>query len=153
MKPTRPLTTWNELPRQVVRTLTGGQACVVATVDAQGCPDTTLMTWVVARNERLLALCVDTRSRAYQNLIERADVALEVLADEITLGVRGVASVEKEQMTAAPFPCAIVRVEVGEVRDHAAPGTRFVGPTYSYDDDKQHRLEFERTIFDELRTG
>lgn len=149
----RRLTTWNELPEDAVRMLIGGQACVVATVDAEGCPDTTLMTWVVARSERFLALCVDTRSRAYLNLIERADVALEVLGDDMTLGVRGVAYVEKEQMKAAPFPCAIVRVEVAEVRDHAAPGTRFLGPTYSYDNDKQHRIEFERTIFEELRAG
>lgn len=149
----RRVKTWNELPLEVARKLTGGQACVVATVDSQGFPDTTLMTWVVARSERLLALCVDTRSRAYENLVARADVAIEVLGDDITLGVRGVASVEKAQMTAAPFPCAIVRVEVGEVRDHAAPGTRFVGPTYTYDHDKQHRLEFEFTIFEELRTG
>lgn len=149
----RPLPTWTELPEPVARGLTGGQSCVVATVDADGRPDTTLMTWVVARSERLLALCVDTRSRAFQNLQGNADVALEVLGDEVTLGVRGIARVEKEQLNAAPFPCALVRVDVVEVRDHAAPGTRYVGPTYSYDDDKQHRLEFERTIFDELRTG
>lgn len=149
----RRVTTWNELPEGAVRMLIGGQACVVATVDAEGCPDTTLMTWVVARTGRFLALCVDTRSRAYQNLIVRSNVALEVLGNDVTLGVRGLAVVEKEQMAAAPFPCAIVRVEVQEVRDHAAPGTRFMGPTYCYDDDKQHRIEFERTIFEELRQG
>lgn len=149
----RRVKTWNELPEEVARMLTGGQACVVATVNEQGMPDTTLMTWVVARNERLLALCVDTRSRAYENLLVRPAVAIEVLGDDVTVGVRGVASVEKAQMKAAPFPCAIVRVDVDEVRDHAAPGTRFVGPTYTYDHDKQHRIEFELTIFEELRLG
>lgn len=149
----RPLPTWSELPEDVVRLMTGGQACVVATVDAEGHPDTTLMTWVVARTGRELALCVDTRSRAYENLSGQPRVSLEILADDVTLGVRGLARVEKAQLEAAPFPSALVTVEVVEVRDHSAPGTRFVGPSYSYDHDKQHRLAFERTIFDELRRG
>lgn len=145
--------TWNELPEHVVRLLAGGQVCVVATVDPAGRPDTTVMSWVVARTATELALCVDTRSRAWENLVARPPVALEVLADDVVFGIRGIAHVEKAQMASAPFPSAIVRVEIEEARDHGVQGTHFRGPSYSYDDEKQHRHEFERTIFSELRDG
>lgn len=142
-----------ELPAEVVRHLSGGGACVVATVDPDGRPSTTLMTWAVARDPRHVALCVDTRSGAFLNLVERGGIALEVLGDGLVWGAKGVATIEKPAMTATPFPCALVAVTVDEVRDHAAPGVRFRGPSYVYDEDKQHRHELERRIFDELRAG
>lgn len=143
--------TWSELPENAVAFMAGGQTSIVATIDAAGRPDTTLMTWVVARDAQRVALCVDTRSRTFENLCARPELALEVLGDGVTLGVRGHATVEKQQMESTPFPCAIVLVTVAEVRDHAAPGTQFFGPRYVYDEDKQHRHDFERRVFEELR--
>jgi len=131
--------------------LSGGRACVVATLDADGRPSTTLMTWVVARDERTLAACVDTRSRAYRNVAERGCVAIELLGDGRVLGLKGVAVVETESMVSAPFPAACVRIALDEVLDHGAPGVRFVGPSYSFEDGKEHRVDVERAVFAELR--
>lgn len=142
-----------ELPERVAARLVGGQAHVVATVDASGLPSTTLMTWVVARGRRQLALCVDTRSRAFRNLLECTRVAIEILDDELVWCVRGEARIAKEQMEATPFPCALVEVDILDAKDHAAPGTSFQGPRYRYAEDKQHRLDFEARIFEELRGG
>lgn len=143
----------SELPGEVVQHLSGGGACVVATIDPDGRPSTTLMTWAVARDPRHVALCVDTRSRAFLNLVERSGVALEALGDGLVWGVKGLARIEKAEMAATPFPCALVVVAVDEAKDHGAPGVRFAGPRYVYDEDKQHRREFERRIYDELRDG
>jgi len=143
----------SELPPEVVAALVGGQATVVSTVDPDGRPTTTLMTWVVARDARHLALCVDTRSRAYLNLVERPAIAIEILADRIVFGVKGTATVAKEQMASTPFPCALVEVLIDEARDHGNAGTTFHGPRYEFDSDKLHRHEFEERVFDELRRG
>src|SRR5207237_2913372 len=87
-----------EMPPQLVQFLLGGQALVVATVDEQGAPLTTLMTWAVARNSQTLTLAVDTRGRAMRNLRVDDKVAVEILGDDICYGLRGTAVVEKELM-------------------------------------------------------
>src|SRR4051794_38148507 len=125
-----------EMPPHLVQFLLGGQTCVVATVDEQGLPNTTLMTWVVARNPQTLAIAVDTRSRSIKNMRASGKVAIEVLGDALCYGLRGTAVIEKEPMTSAPFPCALVAVKLEEVRDHGAAGVKFVGPSYSFHEGK-----------------
>jgi len=145
------MTAPKEMPAPLVQLLLGGQTCVVATVDGKGRPTTTLMTWVVARNPQTLAMVVDTRGRALRNLRENGQIAIEVLADDLCYGLRGVAVIEKEQMQSPPFPCALVAVRIEECRDHGAAGVKFVGPSYSYQAGKEHRAAFEKAVFDELK--
>jgi pyridoxamine 5'-phosphate oxidase-like protein len=140
-----------EMPPHLVQFLLGGQTCVVATVDEQGLPATTLMTWVVIRNPQTLALAADTRSRAFHNLRLNGKVAVEVLGDDLCFGLRGTAVVEKETLESAPFPCALVAVKIEDVRDHGAAGVRFVGPRYSFHPGKEHRKGVEEAIFAELK--
>jgi hypothetical protein len=140
-----------EMPAELVRFLVGGQPCVVATIDDDGRPQTTLMSWIVARHSLTLALAVDPRGRALQNLRSRPAVAIEVLGDDLCFGLRGRAVVEKETLDSTPFPCALVAVHVEECRDHGVKGVRFVGPRYRFEAGKEHRAEAERAVFDELR--
>jgi len=140
-----------EMPAVLVQFLLGGQACVVATVDDEGAPQTTLMTWVVARNPQTLAMAVDTRSRAIRNLRRNGRLGIEVLGDNLCYGLRGTAVIEKESMQSAPFPCALVAVKIEDVRDHGAAGVHFVGPRYSFADGKEHRKTVEDAIFAELK--
>jgi len=104
-----------EMPPHLVQFLLGGQALVVATADENGEPVTTLMTWAVARNPQTLTLAVDIRGRAMRNLRANVKVAIEVLGDDISYGLRGTAVVEKEPMQSTPFPCALVAVRLEEV--------------------------------------
>jgi hypothetical protein len=131
----------------------GPHVHIVATVDPDGRASTTLMSWVVIVDGRTLRLCVDTRSRTFQNLVERPAVGIEILADGVTWGVKGEARVLRQQMASTPFPCALVEVAIDEARDHGVTGTVFRGPTIAYEADKQHRLDFERRVFDELASG
>jgi len=140
-----------ELPDAVVSHVRGGQVNIVCTIDDAGRPMTTVMSWVVALSSRRLALCVDTRSQAFQNLVARPQIGLEIMGDDLVWGVKGTARVAKERMEATPFPCAVVEVTVEEARDHGAPGTRFVAPAYHYADGKEHRYGLEDLIYAELR--
>jgi hypothetical protein len=140
-----------EMPKHLVQFLLGGQALVVATVDEQGAPITTLMTWAVARNPSTLTLAVDTRSRSMRNVRSNPKVAIEVLGDDICYGLSGTAVVEKELMQSTPFPCALVAVHIEDVRDHAAAGIRFRGPSYSFHPGKEHRKGVEESVYAELK--
>ena len=140
-----------EMPPHLVQFLLGGQALVVATVDEQGVPTTSLMTWAVARNPQTLALAVDTRGRSMRNLRGNGKIAIEVLGDDICYGLRGTAVVEKEQMQSPPFPCALVAVRIEEVRDHSAGGVQFTGPKYAFHPGKEHRKGVEEAVYTELK--
>src|SRR5205085_10052036 len=111
----------------------------------------TLMTWAVARNPQTLTLAVDTRSRAMRNIRTNPKVAIEVLGDDICYGLRGTAVVEKDRMQSPPFPCALVAVHIEDVRDHAAAGIAFKGPTYTFHPGKEHRAGVEEAVFAELK--
>ena len=139
-----------ELPPPLVQFLLGGQTCVVATVDEGGLPQTTIMTWAVARNPQTLAIAVDVRSRALRTIRANGRMALEVLGDDLCYGLRGTARIEKEEMKSTPFPCALVAVKIEEVRDHGAAGVKFVGPSYSFHPGKEHRKGIEEAVFAEL---
>ena len=141
----------SEMPSHLVQFLLGGQTCVVATVDEQGVPQTTLMTWVVARNPQTLTIAVDNRSRAMRNLRANPKVAVEVLGDDLCYGLRGTGVVEKETLASAPFPCALVAVKIEDVRDHGAAGVKFVGPRYHFEPGKEHRRGVEEAVFAELK--
>jgi len=138
------------MPEEVVKFLQGGRAVIVATLDGHGRPTTTLMTWVVARDAHTVALAVGNPGRAFTNMIERKHVALEVLGDDLTWGMRGHARIELEKMTSAPFPSALMVVHIDEAKDHGAKGVHFRGPSYTFADDKKHRHEVERAVFKEL---
>ncbi len=139
------------MPEHLVKFLQGGRSVIVATLDGHGRPTTTLMTWVVARDPHTVAIAVGNPGRAYTNMVERKHVALEILGDDVTWGLRGHARVEREKMTSAPFPSALVVVHIDEAKDHAAKGVHFKGPSYTFAEDKKHRLEVEKAVFDELR--
>lgn len=147
-KPTEPPA---QMPPALVQFLLGGQTCVVATVDEEARPMTTLMTWVVARNPQTITVAIDTRGRALRNVRKNPHVAIEVLGDDLCYGLRGTAVIEKELLEAAPFPCALVAVHIEECRDHGAAGVKFVGPTYAFHPGKEHRKGLEESIFKELK--
>jgi len=139
------------MPPHLVQFLLGRQTCVVATVDEKARPMTTLMTWVIARNSQTLTMAVDTRGKALRNIRANPHVAVEVLGNDLTYGLRGTAVIEKDLMQSAPFPCALVAVRIEECRDHGAAGVKFVGPSYTYHPGKEHRGSVEKAVFAELK--
>jgi len=140
-----------QMPPELVQLLLGGQTCVVATVDEKGRPSTTLMTWVVARNQQTLSLAFDVRGRALANIRGNPEMAVEVLADDLIFGLRGRAVIEKERMDGPPFACALVALHLEECKSHGAAGVKFVGPRYHFEPGKEHRSKVELAIFDELK--
>jgi len=124
---------------------------VLATVGDDGVPSTALNSWIVAKDDRTVALAVDTRSSAYANLSAgRNGVAFEVLADDLILSARGKATIVKNSLESVSFPCALAHIEVDSIRDHTVSSIHFRGPRYSYTGEKGHRSDAERAIFEEL---
>lgn len=128
-----------------------GTCVVLATVSPEDVPSTAFCSWVAPAGTSAIAVALDSRSTAYRNIDAGSlRVALEVLADDMILSVRGEASILKRQLRSVPFPCALVTVSIADVRDHGVDGVIFHPPRYLFADGKEHRGEVERTIFDEI---
>lgn len=131
--------------------LKGGTSVVLATVGADGVPSTALNSWIVAKDENVVALAMDTRSTAYANISAgRRGVGFELIADDLILAVRGRASIVKERLELVAFPCAMVHIAVEAIRDHTVSSIHFQGPRYTYAHEKGHRGDIELAIFAEL---
>lgn len=143
--------THSEIRPALLRALQRGTSVVLATVSVEDVPSTAFCSWVVAADPDTIALALDSRSTAHRNILAgNSMVALEVLADDMILSVRGEARIVKEQLRSVPFPCALVTVSIADVRDHGVGGVIFKAPEYLFADGKEHREEVERTIFEEL---
>jgi hypothetical protein len=141
----------NALRRAMHELLRGGTVVVLASIAPDGTPSTALCSWIVAKGPQRLALALDKRSSAYTSIAAGSNqIALEVMADDILLSIRGRASIEKDSLESVPFPCALVSLDVLEIRDHMLEGVRFHGPHYAFARGKEHRTDVERKIFDEL---
>ncbi|MGH8933096.1 MAG: pyridoxamine 5'-phosphate oxidase family protein [Egibacteraceae bacterium] len=127
--------------------------CVLATVDTTGAAYTTLVSWVTAHDDRTVCLALDARGSALRNLQHTPWVALEVLAPDRVVGIRGTARVRHRQMSASPFPSVLVEIDVVASRDHTGHGIVWQGPAYHYVEGKEHRYSVERAVLDELRAS
>jgi len=140
-----------EIRQVLLAALQRGTSVVLATVSDDDVPSTAFCSWVVAANPDTIALALDSRSTAHRNITGgNRLVALEVLADDLILSVRGEANIVKEQLESVPFPCSLVTVSIADVRDHGVSGVIFQAPRYNFADDKEHRGDVERAIFEEL---
>ena len=79
------------------------------------------------------------------------NIALEILGDDINIGVIGKARVIKEQLDSVSFPCAMVEIEIAEVIDHGFTDINFKGPSYSFVPGKEEYSKVEEDVFAELR--
>lgn len=140
-------------PFGLKRLLRAGQPCVLATVDAAGAAYTTVVSWVTAHDEETVCLALDPRGTAFRNLRHSRKVALEILAQDRVVGIRGNARVHHRQIAACPFPSVLVEIEVVETRDHTGRGIEWQGPTYRYVEGKEHRDAVERAVLEELRVS
>jgi hypothetical protein len=141
----------DEIRAALLAALRRGSSVVLATISNDKLPSTAFCSWVVAADEHTIALALDSRSTAHRNVTAGSkQVALEVLADDMILSVRGEATIVKEQLRSVPFPCALVTVSITQIRDHGVGGVIFRAPEYLFADGKEHRGEVERAIFEEL---
>jgi Pyridoxamine 5'-phosphate oxidase len=137
----------------LARLLHNGQLCVLATVDPDGAPYTTFMSWVSARDDHTVCMAIDTRGVALRNMQQNPAVALEILAPDRVLGIRGTARVCGEQVQSCPFPAVLVEIDVLEGRDHTGRGIVWQSPAYSYVEGKEHRYAVEWAVLAEIRAG
>lgn len=143
MSGARPEASLDELIRR-------GRVVVLATCSNAGRPATTVVSWLVARDGRRVVLALDRRGVAFENISQNPHVSIEVLGVDSTFALGGDATVIKECVDAAPFPCAAAVIDIQEVRDHALRAVELRPPNYSYGDGWARYRWTEERVIEEL---
>jgi flavin reductase (DIM6/NTAB) family NADH-FMN oxidoreductase RutF len=109
-----------------------------------GAPNISALSWVLARDNKTIVFAVDNRSRTVQNIKADSKVAINVIADESSFSISGVASVIQEKMEGVPLKLSLIELKISEVRDVMFYGSKMTGmPTYTktYDLEAAKRLD------------
>ncbi len=100
-----------------------------------------------------MALALDRRSQPLRNLQENPRACPEVRGDGLVAKAAGRVRVATGQMHSAPFPWAMVDIELEEVRDHTVSGVVFHGPAHSCGPGKEHRHGVAAAVPGELKAA
>lgn len=141
-----------DLPTSIVESLNGHSIAVLASVCSAGAPTTTTVSWIVAGDNNRLAVALDRRARAFQNIVHEPRVAVEVFAGDAVYVVRGRARVAQHLVAQAPFPCAAVVIDIDEIQSHSVPGVTIEPPYCSYWPSKDHYRYTELAVVSVLRS-
>jgi hypothetical protein len=124
----------------------------VITIDAEGYPYTSF-TWVVTNSIHLLRFGADHGSPTLAN-IERSGVsAVQIVTDEgQPYLMKGAAAVANSRIESAPFPMALIEMEILEVLDQSWIGVSVSPIDYEWAPEKREEmLEVERAVYTEMR--
>ena len=111
------------------------------------------VSWIVMRDDGSVAFALDVRGVSYENVASNGVVSLEVFDRNGTLAIRGSARVVDYEIQSTPFPCAFVRVDVQEIRDHRLASVELDPPRYHYIAANAHYANREAAILSELRSA
>ena len=127
-----------------------GAVAILATADRHGRPHVAVVSWLRILDARHIALALDRRTQHFANISANPRVSLSLMSDEVILAISGTVEISREQMEATPWETAHITIDVDLVVDQTLPGVTFIGPSYSYPEEKAHRTEVEAKVLAEL---
>lgn len=111
-----------EMPPKVLNYLRGGRLVVLATVGADGKPNSAPFSWVVAPDSRTIRIGVNKGVATLDNIRRNGFIALSIVSPGLFVTVKGRARVLRDAIEEAPLPTAVVEIRVEEVKDDALIG-------------------------------
>lgn len=140
------------MPGDLVTYLSGGRLVMGATVDENGEPYTMVMNSAIAIDAHTVRFCLDHRTHTLRNLRANNRMMLEVVGDGLIYGVRGTATIIREQMDYAPVPSAMVELTVETVKRDLPPGVEVDAPAFRWGAIAPLMKPVDPPMFEEIRT-
>jgi uncharacterized pyridoxamine 5'-phosphate oxidase family protein len=125
----------------------------LATVDFEnGGPNVSAISWILAKDESTIYFAVDNRSRIVQNINDNANVVVNIIANESTYSISGVANLKQEKLSDVPLKLALIEVKISEVRDVMFYGSKITAePQYDKTYDKDAAVRLDQQVMDAMR--
>jgi uncharacterized pyridoxamine 5'-phosphate oxidase family protein len=125
----------------------------LATVDFEtGGPNVSAISWVLAKDEETIYFAVDNRSRIIQNINQNSKVVLNLIANESTYSIQGVAVLKEERLKDVPLKLALIEIKINEVRDVMFYGSKIVTePQYDKTYDKAAAARLDNQVMEAMK--
>ncbi|WP_316568385.1 pyridoxamine 5'-phosphate oxidase family protein [Neobacillus sp. YIM B06451] len=127
----------------------------LATIDHEtGGPNISAISWLFAKDETTIYFAVDNRSRIVQNIKNKSDVAINIIANETTYAINGNAAIKQEKLEGVPLKLALIEVKINEVRDVMFYGSKITQePQYDKTYDKVAATRLDNQVMDAFRNA
>lgn len=124
----------------------------ILTIDDEGFPHTSF-SWITTHSIHLLRFGADQGSPTLANIERSGLAAVQIVTDEgQPYLIKGVAVVVKDLIESAPFPMALIEMEILELLDQSWVGVSVNPIDYEWAPDKQEEmLEVVQAIYTEMR--
>lgn len=124
----------------------------IITVDEDGYPRTSF-TWVVTTAIHLLRFGADHDSTLLEDIERLGRVAVQIVTDEgQPYLIKGTARVVHDPIESAPFPMALIELDIEDVLDQSWVGVNVAPLRYEWAPERQEQMsEVEQAIYAEMR--
>jgi len=145
----------SELPGELLDFLQGEVLVFLTTVNSETVfPHVAAVTWMLARDEKLLRFGMDPRAQSVANISGRPEVVVMVPGPTSCFAIDGIARVGQAQLPGVTLRMIMVEVNVERVRDVMFYGGRLTEtPSYEKTYDAKLAEKFDTEVFNALRTA
>jgi uncharacterized pyridoxamine 5'-phosphate oxidase family protein len=143
----------NKLIKPLFDELQKERFVTISTVDFEtGGPSVNAISWILAKSEKVIYFAIDNRSRIIQNINQNHKVVINIIANESTYSIQGVATVKQEKLNDVPLKLALVEMMIEEVRDVMFYGSKIVSdPQYDKTYDREAAISLDKQVIEAMK--
>ncbi|WP_448587597.1 pyridoxamine 5'-phosphate oxidase family protein [Thermocrinis sp.] len=125
---------------------------VLCTVDKEGNPHLTFITWVYPTNDRTLKMALSSNAKSAKNILETGRVSLMVFYADTAVALYGKAKMALDRIEDVKFPVSVFEMSVEKVEDVLFPGGTVTGPIpFAHTGDLLKAAELDEMVLSSLR--
>lgn len=144
-----------ELTPELVEFLQIERFVIISTLDfeTEG-PYVSAISWVLAKNNKILYYAIDNRSRVVKNIQKNPKTVINVIAGESTYSITGESTIIQERMEGIPLKLALIQLDVTAVKDVMFYGSKISAiPQYEKTYDLEAAKKLDKQVMDGMKNA
>lgn len=126
---------------------------VLCTVNNQGDPHITFITWVYLVNDRTIRIALSSDSKSAKNILQNGKVCLMLIAQNKALACYGKAHMIKDRIEEIKFPVSVFELNIYNTENNLFPGGTITGCIpFMHTGDLQEAGELDQKVVETLRS-
>ncbi len=126
---------------------------ILCTVDEQGNPHITFITWIYAINDRKVRIALSSNSKSAKNMNQTGKACLMLIAPGKALACYGQVRMIKERIEEIKFPVSVFEMEINNTENNLFPGGTITGCIpFMHTGDLQKAGELDQIVIESLRS-
>lgn len=142
------------LPKELLELMqrVGVFPTVLTTVDKEGNPHLTFITWVYPTEDRTVRIALSSNAKSAKNILQTGKVGLMLIAQDKALACYGEAKLLKERIEEVKFPVSVFEVKLTSTENNLFPGGTITGTIpFMHTGDLQGAGELDQLVLEALK--